>query len=218
MAENQTAKLTGIPINTRITQIEERLQPGSLQRPDRIVAEKVRNLNHKVLRLLDSLINLKEDIINDTGNCTLYTTNYPLLVEHILREARWYKETIIDIEKGRAINDMEEDKKEMFWNQIMMEHAEFTRGLLDPLEYELMDTADEFANEYASLLEMASRKDECVKAEVSTKTLKFTEKYRDFKDAGTEGITSCNIRSVILPLLADHVLREASHYLRILKE
>ena len=47
--------------------------------------------------------------------------------------------------------------------------------------------------------------------------LKKTEQYRNFKEAGTEGITQCKIRSVILPLLADHVLREANHYLRILK-
>lgn len=53
--------------------------------------------------------------------------------------------------------------------------------------------------------------------EVTRKILETTEQYRDFKAAGTEGITGCEIRSVILPLLADHVLREANHYLRILK-
>ena len=41
---------------------------------------------------------------------------------------------------------------------------------------------------------------------------------REFKTAGTEGITDCKIRSIILPLLADHVLREANHYLRILAD
>lgn len=30
------------------------------------------------------------------------------------------------------------------------------------------------------------------------------------------GITGCDIRSIILPLLADHVLRETNHYLWIL--
>lgn len=54
--------------------------------------------------------------------------------------------------------------------------------------------------------------------ELTRKTLETTEQYRDFKAAGTKGITGCSIRSVILPLLADHVLREANHYLRILKD
>ena len=35
---------------------------------------------------------------------------------------------------------------------------------------------------------------------------------------GVEGIEACKIRSLILPLLADHVLREANHYLRLLSE
>lgn len=34
---------------------------------------------------------------------------------------------------------------ELFWNQIMMEHALFIRGLLDPTECELLETADMFA-------------------------------------------------------------------------
>ena len=50
------------------------------------------------------------------------------------------------------------------------------------------------------------------------KYLCSSEKYRDFKAAGTKGITGCSVRSVILPLLADHVLREANHYLRLLEE
>ena len=48
-------------------------------------------------------------------------------------------------------------------------------------------------------------------------SLKKTVKLRDFKAAGTKGIQQCKIRSVILPLLADHVLREANHYIRLLK-
>lgn len=53
-----------------------------------------------------------------------------------------------------------------------------------------------------------------LRAQSKAETLKF----RDFKTAGTKGIESCQIRSLILPLLADHVLREADHFLRILGE
>lgn len=44
-----------------------------------------------------------------------------------------------------------------------------------------------------------------------------TIRFRDFKAAGTKGIEECKIRSLILPLLADHVLREANHYIRLLQ-
>lgn len=218
MAERQTRTLTGIPINTQITLAEKQLRAGNLNTNDRDLMRMVRNINRRVLRLLDSLIRLKEDILRDVGDCTLYTTNYPLLVEHILREAKWYRQTILDIENGTCIEDQKEKEAEMFWNQIMMEHAEFIRGLLDPLECELMETANDFANEYACLLETATQQDKCLREEITRKTMEITEEYRDFKVAGTDGITNCKIRSIILPLLADHVLREANHYLRILRD
>ena len=48
--------------------------------------------------------------------------------------------------------------------------------------------------------------------------LGLTQKFRDFKKAGVSGIEECKIRSLILPLLADHVLREANHFIRLLEE
>ena len=52
---------------------------------------------------------------------------------------------------------------------------------------------------------------------LSEKALKKTRQLRDFKVAGTQGILNCRMQSMILPLLADHVLREANHYIRILE-
>ena len=109
-------------------------------------------------------------------------------------------------------------KTEQFWNQIMMEHALFIRGLLDPTECELLETADKFAGDYCRLLEEARQQDCRAMNGLTRKSLETTRKYRDFKAAGTKGITGCDIRCIILPLLADHVLREANHYLRILKQ
>ena len=96
----------------------------------------------------------------------------------------------------------------------MMEHALFIRGLLDPSETELINSADEFAANYSALLSS------CNNAQNRTMTVDSmaeTKKFRNFKTAGTKGIESCQIRSLILPLLADHVLREANHFIRILE-
>jgi hypothetical protein len=32
-----------------------------------------------------------------------------------------------------------------------------------------------------------------------------------------QGLVECKIKSIIIPLLGDHTLREANHYLRLLK-
>jgi hypothetical protein len=52
---------------------------------------------------------------------------------------------------------------------------------------------------------------------VTNDSLKATKDIRDFKAQGTQGILECKIKSIILPLLGDHTLREANHYLRLLK-
>lgn len=63
-------------------------------------------LNQKVLRLLDGLIIYKERILHEVVSCNLYTANYPLLIEHILREARWYRDRLLDIENGCQIRSV----------------------------------------------------------------------------------------------------------------
>lgn len=217
-AERRTAAFTGVPIDSEITEAEHRLKAGNHFMPDRETVRKVRTLNRHVLKLLNSLIELKENILQRVSECQLYTTNYPLLVEHILREAKLYRSVVMELEQRGRISSQDFRKIEMFWNQIMMEHAQFIRGLLDPTECDLIDTADGFAKDYCRLLKEAKEQDMRTMDETARESLALTRNYQQFKTAGTEGITDCQIRSVILPLLADHVLREANHYLRILEK
>lgn len=217
-AERETSKLTGIAIDTNITLQELRLQADGYSYLDRDLANYVCYLNNMALQLLDGFIGLKERILRDVLSCKLFTANYPLLIEHILREAKLYRQYVGMLQNGQNITNQDMKQVELFWNQIMMEHALFIRGLLDPSEEELIITADNFAEDYKKLLQDAQNMtDETIKT-VTDRTITETVKYRDFKKAGTEGITGCQIKSIILPLLADHVLREANHYLRILKE
>lgn len=216
-AECQTKNLTGIPIDVKITEAEERLRAGSCVMVNREMVHHVKMLNRQMLRSLNGLIALKEEILTDMTRCRLYTTNYPLLIEHILREAKMYRQIISELENRGRIFAPDLKNLEIFWNQIMMEHAQFIRGLLDPTECELIETADEFAEDYCRLLKEAREQDARATNALTAKILRTTRQYQQFKTAGTEGITGCEIRSIILPLLADHVLREANHYLRILE-
>ena len=81
----------------------------------------------------------------------------------------------------------------------------------------MIKTSDNFAKEYAELLEQARIKNERSSFDLTAASLKETMRFKDFKQAGTIGIQRCEIESVILPLLADHVLREANHYIRLLE-
>ena len=217
-AEQQTERLTKIPIDFRITQAEKRLRAGCVNSMDRRMAGQISQLNQHVLRLLSGLIMFKKQILREVTSCRLFTANYPLLIEHIIREAQLYQQIIVALEERSCMPMETVGETEQFWNQIMIEHALFIRGMLDPTECELVETADTFAVDYCRLLEEAEKQNCRSMDGLTEKTLETTKRYRDFKAAGAEGITECGIRSVILPLLADHVLREANHYLRILKE
>lgn len=218
IAEAKTENLTGIAINKNITLAENNMQLGMNYKNQTVTNFDIQNLNNRAIGLLDGLIGFKERILADVSSCKIFTANYPLLIEHILREAKLYRSYIIALENGQDIDFGDTRQIELFWNQIMMEHALFIRGLLDPSEDDLINTADDFASEYNQLLEQAKTMTDATILTITNKTLQETLKYREFKTAGAKGLSNCQIKSIILPLLADHVLREANHYLRVLKE
>lgn len=220
-SEKKTSELTGACIDQRITKLESDLVQNCLRERrtiDQCILKKVRELNQWALQLVSNLIDFKKWVLNQVLTCNMYTVNYPLLLEHIIREAELYEKYIKDLESDCGKEQESIQEVELFWNQIMMEHALFIRGLLDPTEYELINTADDFANEYGRLIMDARDMNERTIYSVTNTIKEETVKYRNFKEAGAKGINECKIRSLIVPLLADHVLREANHYLRILSQ
>ncbi|MBS6195327.1 MAG: DUF2935 domain-containing protein [Clostridiales bacterium] len=216
-AEKRTRCLSGICIDSKLTEEEGKLQSGRICQENPALYRTITGINRRALRLLDGLICFKENILREVTAGNLFTANYPLLIKHILREAKLYRSFVGELLRNGRISRRDMCMTETFWNQIMMEHALFIRGLLDPSEEALVDTADDYAKEYSALLE-AARRQECQTMDILTeKSLSTTVKYREFKTAGTKGILECEIASLILPLLADHVLREANHYIRLLE-
>lgn len=214
-AECQSIRFTGTVLNRSLTARAMELR-GWGDRKDACIppalTRQVCRLNRDSLGLLDGIIRFKQTLLDRVNDCRVFTGNYPLLIEHILREARMYRSHIMALEGLEEVTPRELRDEELFWNQIMMEHALFIRGLLDPSEEKLVNTANDFAGDYKRLLEASRAANDKVAAQALTK------KFRDFKRAGVTGIENCQIRSIILPLLADHVLREANHYLRLLSE
>ena len=215
--EIKSQNLTGIDLNQDITKKESQLYSESNPKISSNRVNYVSQLNANAQRLLKELINFKQKILNDVLSCNLFTVNYPLLIEHIIREAKLYLSLVNDLENRIDIDLKDTRETELFWDQIMMEHSQFIRGLLDPTEENLIDTANDFANEFKDLIKEAKSATDATINSVTNETLDKTTQLKNFKQAGTEGISSCKIRSIILPLLADHVLREANHYIRLLE-
>lgn len=215
--EQNTQNLTGIEINQNITMLESRLRSGNNPQVSTKLINYVSELNANAKKIIKGLINFKQTVLDGVLSCNLFTTNYPLLIEHIIHEAKLYLSLIEDLDNRVDIDSKDAKETELFWDQIMMEHALFIRGLLDPSENKLIETADEFANDFNKLIEEAKEMTDVTIKSTIDETLNQTIDLKNFKQAGTEGIASCKIKSIILPLLGDHVLREANHYIRLLE-
>ena len=218
-AEKASAFFTGIPIQIKLTQAEDGLM-GGVDRNNQLLEKNVYMLNQKAISLLVDIIRFKMNVLSNVLSCNMFTVNYPLLLDHILREAKFYLHLIQRLQRREIINLQKEAyEQEFFWNRIMAEHAKFIRGLLDPSEEELFGIANNFGKEFDELTDEAKEAMDMTLPiiRVTEESMKATKEIRDFKSQGTEGILGCKIKSIIIPLLGDHTLREANHYLRLLK-
>lgn len=219
-SEEKTVFYTGIDIDMGITTSEMNLESDvNMPIPPSLV-NRVQHLNYAAFNAVNQLIEFKSRVLQDVLACKIFTSNYPLLLDHILREARFYRTMLVRIQ-NREAPEMEREaiSQEIFWNRIMAEHAKFIRGMLDPTEVKLFDTANNFGAEFDRLTLEAQQltKELNLFQSVTQETLKAAVNIRDFKKQGTEGLLDCKIKALAFPLLGDHVVREANHYIRLLK-
>lgn len=212
-AEKITSELTGASIDTNITKAELRLVNNPDFNYSEWLEEKICDLTCRTLNLLEEIIAFKKNIYNLVIECKIASTMYPHMIEHIIREAELYEE-ILKALKHKELPENTLCQELNFWNEIMEEHAEFINGMLDPTERKLKATAEDFTRIFHRLVKDCIR---CHKKDIVCRSLRATEEISEFKEAATEGLLECEIESIIPPLLADHVYREANHYLRLLE-
>lgn len=215
-SEKITENLTGICIDKNITKSELELVSNSAFIYTHGLEKELEDLNERAINLVKEVIRYKEKILKRLLECKMFANLYPLLIDHILREAKYYLMALESIQrKEEPVKDILENQ--IFWDTIMKEHAQFVRGLLDPTEVELFNTANGFAETFEELIEKTKKASPKDIPEITKKAIESTMGIRDFKRQGTEGLISCEIQVIAYPLLADHILREANRYLRVLK-
>ncbi len=211
-AEKANSMLTGVSLNTGITKAEL----GLVSNPDndyRNWFNALHFLGDKSLKLLVKAINFQKRLLTMALECRIVIALYHEMLEHNTEEAEHYLEILKSLQNG-ILPEKTLCEELNFWNDLMGEHSQFIDGMLDPTEKNLKKTAEAFANKFEALEE------ECVKSaekQILRDSIEATEGLRDYKIAATTGLLKCEIKSIIPPLLADHVLREANHYLRILR-
>ncbi|NLW44243.1 MAG: DUF2935 domain-containing protein [Syntrophomonadaceae bacterium] len=218
-AEEKTEELSGIDIDTALTKMEMMLRPG---REDPGLEDAVRRLNSQAINLTRSLADFKTTVLNEVLDCNLFTFVLPSMIEHLREEADTYIEYLEKLQQGSdPYREMQIMETKAFWDHIMAEHAQFVAHLLDPSEAKLIRQANRFAERFFGLAREAEwansrgRFDRYLRALIQEE-IRTVRDIRDFKRTGEDMILGCQVRSVIIPLLADHILREANHFLAVL--
>lgn len=186
----------------------------------------IRRFNEEVHTAVSYIWAFKRKVLGLILTCQLPgANNFPLLVDHVSREAFYFRNRLTELNLGRLepLPDAIIDEN-VFFLRIMADHAKFISHLLDPSERQLIEQANNFSQEFDQLLFQA--KDlESMRPQSQTVPLldQFLDQnrvsvksLRDFKKTARELIEACRIKSIIHPLLADHVFREAEHFLIII--
>ncbi|MEW9701137.1 DUF2935 domain-containing protein [Paenibacillus sp. SI8] len=188
--------------------------------------ESIKRFNMEVHTAATHIWAFKRKILGLIIQCQLPgANNFPLLVDHTSREAFYFRNRLEELNEGKLepLHDAIIDEN-VFFLRIMADHAKFIGHLLDPSERKLVDQARSFSNDFDQLLFQAIDLSG-MRPQSQTKPLlgQFLDQnrvsvaaLRDFKKTAKELIEACRIKSIIHPLLADHVFREAERFLAII--
>ena len=188
--------------------------------------EQIRRFNVEVHTAASHIWAFKRKILGLVLSCQMPgANNFPLLIDHTSREANYFRNRLEQLNSGRLepLPDAIIDEN-VFFLRIMADHAKFIGHLLDPSERQLVEQARNFSHDFDQLLFQA-RDLESMRPQSQTMPLldQFLDQnrvsvasLRDFKKTARDLIEACRIKSIIHPLLADHVFREAERFLEII--
>jgi hypothetical protein len=145
-----------------------------------------------VRRFFDATMALMK--AQDTGQ--LRSLSYPTFFEHVALEGDRFAKRLEGFSRGNVQLDQGEVIR--FWSRVMADHADFVAHLLDPKEKALIKLSMKTGEAWRKLDDGSRKKVEGV-----------LETFIGFKKTAQEGVETGKVDSIIHPILADHVLREA---------
>ena len=154
---------------------------------------------------------------------------WPLFFEHTQHEAERWTRRLETLAGGES--ELDKDEVSTFWTNIMDEHCRFVAHLLDPDEFELIETAMKTSHVFRDLHnhgeiagaavaivhEPATVVGSLVENPETNAILSAAETLLDFTTTAARGIEAARIKSIIDPRLSDHVRRESLKFVDELK-
>ncbi|WP_094607860.1 hypothetical protein SPSIL_055890 [Sporomusa silvacetica DSM 10669] len=194
-------------------------------RADKITSEKkFAELIAESMESLKEFIRYKQLLLGWSLTNKLGSALPPLFFDHVIREAEYFMailEKLHACKRLAVVKALEAD----FWLRLMAEHTKFIGNRIDPSERSLLDVVTGYQAEFDNL-SMQARDYVSFLAHKPTDLPAFdrflqdsrvaTLRLRDFKQAVHEMIVTNRMLSTIPAAMADHVRREADHFLLVL--
>jgi len=220
-AEKLSEYYIGIEIDSNYTLNEKNMLASQKTTYKPISNEQMINLNNYVSDIVKKVTDFESRILEAILKCEIFASIIPDRLDHIIDENKHY---IVEIEKLQnmnlipTLNSLNEEM--IFWNENLSDHGIFTALRLDPTEKELAKISIDFADNFDKLAEDAknARNNTTNIINLINRSLRETIKYKEANIKDVEGLLYCKLKSIILPLSAEHDLRETNHYLRILSD
>jgi hypothetical protein len=155
------------------------------------------SFNRPTIELVRRFLDVKRQMEKAQESGQLKSLAWPTFFEHVALEGERFANRLEKFNGGKV----ELDRSEVvgFWSRIMADHADFIAHLLDPKEKALIQKAMQTSGAWRAVKSGGSK----------DKVKGSLDEFITFKKTAQAGVEAGQIKSIIHPLLADHVLREA---------
>ena len=154
--------------------------------------------NRPTIELVRRFLDAKRMMEKEQEAGRLKSLAWPTFFEHVALEGERFANRLEKFSQGRV--EMDRSEVVGFWSRIMADHGDFVAHLLDPEEKALIQKAMQAAGQWRAVKSGGGSKD---------KVKDSLDSFITFKKTAQAGVEAGQIKSIIHPLLADHVLREA---------
>ena len=192
-------------------------------------ASELKSFVNKVTEEIKPFIEYKARLGEAQASGKLRSLVWNLFFDHTRHEAERWTSRLYTLAGGES--ELDKDEVSTFWTNIMDEHARFVAHLLDPDEFELIETCISTSRVFRDLHEGGSVGGAAAALvhEPSTvigsltdnpetnAVLSAAQTILDFKTKAARDVEAARIKSIIDPRLADHVRREALKFVDELK-
>ena len=166
----------------------ERVRGGAVDRGG------LASFNRPTIELVRRFLDVKRQMEKAQESGQLKSLAWPTFFEHVALEGERFANRLERFSQGRV--ELDRSEVVSFWTRIMADHADFIAHLLDPEERALVEKAMKTGQAWR-------RTSDRRKAQGAL------DEFIAFKKTAQAGVEAGQIKSIIHPLLADHVLREA---------